>query len=96
MACLRHRNGSKSLSTVILTRNQNLLEELAYTLHDIFYAFAGIGQWPSAREALSEARDLWQRLDNLPMLSEALMQLHWVHLVAGEYEQAIIHADEAP
>ncbi len=78
-----------------LARDLNLPEQLAYTLHDIFYAYAGIGQWDRARQSLSEARDLWQRLDNLPMLSEALMRLHWTYLVTGEYEQAIVHAQEA-
>ncbi len=78
-----------------LARDLNLPEQLAYTLHDIFYAYAGVGQWDRAREALSEARDLWQQLDNLPMLSEALMRLHWTYLVTGEYEQAIVHAEEA-
>ena len=78
-----------------LARDLNLPEQLAYTLHDIFYAYAGVGQWDRAREALSEARDLWQQLDNLPMLSEALMRLHWTYLVTGEYEQAMAHAEEA-
>jgi tetratricopeptide (TPR) repeat protein len=48
-----------------------------------------------ARAAVCEARDLWQSLDNLPMLSEALMRLHWTHLVTGEYDQAITYAEEA-
>ncbi len=78
-----------------LARELELPEQLAYTLHDIFYAYAGIGQWQNACQALSEARDLWRQLDNLPMLSEALMRLHWTYLVAGEYEQAMVHAEEA-
>ena len=78
-----------------LARALNLPEQLAYTVHDIFYAYAGTTQWHCAREAMSEARDLWWRLDNLPMLSESLMRLHWTYLVDGEYEQATVHAEKA-
>jgi hypothetical protein len=67
-----------------LARKLELPEQLAFTLHDIFYAYAGTGQWVRARAMLYEARDLWQRLGNLPMLSEAYTRLHWTYLVTGE------------
>lgn len=76
-------------------RQLKLPEQLAYTLHDIFYAYAGAGQWERARATLYEACDLWRDLGNLPMLSEALMRLHWTCLVTGDYTQAAAHAEEA-
>lgn len=78
-----------------LARALDLPEQLAFTLHDLFYAYAGAGQWEKARLSLTEARDRWQRLRNLPMLSETLMRLHWCYLVTGDYAQAIAHAEEA-
>lgn len=78
-----------------LARKLDLREQLAFTLHDIFYAYAGLGQWAQARTALAEARDRWQRLGNLPMLAEAHMRLHWTYLVTGDYEEALTHAAEA-
>ena len=91
----RHERLTYGEHALELARDLDLLEQLAYTLHDIFYAYAGVDQWNRAREALTEARDLWQQLDNLPMLAEALMRLHWTYLVTGEYEQAMVHAEEA-
>ncbi|HRV96313.1 MAG TPA: tetratricopeptide repeat protein, partial [Anaerolineae bacterium] len=78
-----------------LARELNLRELMAFTLHDIFYAYAGAGQWLRAREALYEARDLWRELGNLPMLAETLMRIQWTYLVTGDYEQALAYSDEA-
>ncbi|MCB9157638.1 MAG: AAA family ATPase [Caldilineaceae bacterium] len=78
-----------------LARKLELSEQLAFILHDIFYAYAGLGQWQRARSALFEARELWQKLGNLPMMAEACMRLHWTYLVTGAYEQAVTHAEDA-
>ncbi len=78
-----------------LVRRLDLPEQLAFTLHDIFYAYAGSGQWRRAEASLTEARRLWQALGNLPMLSETLMRLHWIYLVTGRYERAALYAEEA-
>lgn len=76
-----------------LVRELDQPEQLAFTLNDIFYAYAGAGQWTRAREALYEARELWREVDNLPMLSETLMRIHWTYLVTGDYDQAIAYSD---
>lgn len=78
-----------------LARQLDQPEQLAFTLHDLFYAYAGLDRWEEARSCLHEARDLWEALGNLPMLSEAHMRLHWTYIVTGDYEQAITHAEEA-
>ncbi|MCB0167200.1 MAG: AAA family ATPase [Anaerolineae bacterium] len=78
-----------------LARELNLRELMAFTLHDIFYAYAGAGQWLRARQALYEARDLWHELGNLPMLAETLMRIQWTYLVTGDYDQALTNSDEA-
>ena len=80
---------------VALARRLGLQEQLAFALHDAFYAYAGIGQWERARAAVHEACDLWQSLNNLPMLSEAHTRLHWAYLVTGDYNRASVHAQEA-
>lgn len=78
-----------------LVRQLDQPEQLAFTLHDLFYAYAGLDQWERARSCLHEAYALWQQLGNLPMLSEAHMRLHWTYLVTGDYDQALAHAEEA-
>ncbi len=78
-----------------LVRQLNQPEQLAFTLHDLFYAYAGLDQWQQAQECLHEARALWEKLGNLPMLSEAHMRLHWTYIVTGDYDQAVVHAEEA-
>lgn len=78
-----------------LARELDLPEQLAFTLHDSFYAYAGTGQWEKARAAVCEARALWKKLDNLPMFSASLMRLHWATLVTGDYEDATAFAEEA-
>ncbi|NJN83239.1 MAG: tetratricopeptide repeat protein, partial [Caldilineaceae bacterium] len=80
---------------VALARQVDGPEQLAFALHDSFYAYAGAGQWARARAALDEACDLWRRLDNLPMLSESLMRQHWISLATGEYDHALAYAEEA-
>ena len=80
---------------VALARQLGLQEQLAFALHDVFYAYAGTGQWERARSAVQEACEQWQRLGNLPMLSEAHTRLHWAYLVTGDYDRAIVHAEEA-
>lgn len=90
-----HKRLTHGQEALTLARKLELPEQLAFTLHDIFYAYAGAGQWDRARAALYEAHDLWQRLGNLPMLAEAHMRLHWIYLVTGDYDQALTHADEA-
>ena len=90
-----HERLEQGEQALALARGLNLPEQLAFTLHDIFYAYAGAGQWERAQAVLYEAGDLWRRLKNLPMLSEAYMRLHWTYLVTGDYAQATAQAEEA-
>lgn len=78
-----------------LVRELDLPEQMALTLHDLYYAYAGADQWGLARNALKEANELWRELGNLPMLSETLMRIHATYLATGDYEQAIAYSDEA-
>jgi predicted ATPase/DNA-binding XRE family transcriptional regulator len=78
-----------------LVRELDLKEQMALTLHDLYYAYAGADQWRLARNALKEASELWRELGNLPMLSETLMRIHGTYLATGDYEQAIAFSDEA-
>lgn len=78
-----------------LARSLDLPKQLAYILNDIFYAYAGSGQWLRARELLAEASPIWQELGNLPMLAETLMRTHWAWLVEGDYQKAVAFSKRA-
>lgn len=88
----RLRYGEQALA---LARELDLREQTAFILNDIFYAYAGAGQWARARAALAEASEIWRELGNLPMLSETLMRLHWAYLATGDYEQAVAYSVDA-
>lgn len=88
----RIRHGERSLA---LARKHNLKEQAAFTLHDLWFGYAGVGRWEQARRALQESEQIWRELNNLPMLAENLTRTYMGQVMAGEYDQALSHADEA-
>jgi tetratricopeptide (TPR) repeat protein len=84
--------GEQSLA---IARELGLQEQLAYTLNDIFRSYVAIGQLDRARAALKEARELWQTLDNVPMLIDNRANLTILQFFVGEYDQAIAESEEA-
>jgi class 3 adenylate cyclase/tetratricopeptide (TPR) repeat protein len=88
----RIRYGERSLA---LARKHNLKEQVAFTLHDLWFGYAGVGRWEQARRALKESAEFWREVNNLPMLAENLSRTYMTQMGAGEYDQALISSDEA-
>ena len=78
-----------------LARQLNLTELLAYALNDLGMLHLTLLDFAQAKATLYEARKLWHTLDNLPMLTDSMSMACGVHVLAGEYEQAITLSDEA-
>lgn len=88
----RIRYGERSLA---LARKHNLKEQVAFTLQDLWFGYAGVGRWEQARRALQESAEIWRELNNLPMLAENLSRTYSTQMMAGEYDQALSSSDEA-
>lgn len=84
--------GEKSLA---IARELNLPEQIVLTLNDLGPAYGGIGQLVRAQKTLEEARELWRRHDNLPMLADSLRNLSTINYLCGNYQQALTEAEEA-
>ncbi len=84
--------GEESLA---IARELNLPEQIVLTLNDLGPAYGGIGQLARARKTLEEARELWHRHDNLPMLADNLRNLSTINYLCGNYQQAMAEAEEA-
>ncbi|MCI0397161.1 MAG: hypothetical protein L0332_08460 [Chloroflexi bacterium] len=78
-----------------ITRELNLRELMAFTLHDLWYAYASNNQWQTAHDILVEGRELWRELGNQPLFSENLSRTSVTYLILGEYDQAIAAAEES-
>jgi hypothetical protein len=70
--------GEKSLA---IARELNLSEQIVLTLNDLGAAYGTIGQLVRAQKTLEEARELWRKHDNLPMLTENLRNLSTVNFL---------------
>lgn len=78
--------GEQSLA---LARAFALKEQLAYTLNDLAgYCYLPGGQYEQGQAALSEARAIWQELDNQPMLADNLTTSAFNYFLIGDFAQA--------
>ncbi len=85
------RHGEESLA---IARELGLREQIAYSLHDLFVAYATSGQFDKARAARTEASAIWRELANKPMLSESLGGLSVLEMAQGNYDAAFALASE--
>lgn len=85
-------HGERSLE---LACELGLTEQMAYTFQDVHRAYLNAGKPARAQEALSEARRLWQELDNLPMLADNLNSTADLLNLLGRYSEALDFAREA-
>ena len=85
-------HGEESLA---IARQLGLREQTAYTLSDLGWAHAGVSKLEQGTSMLSEARDLWTELGNLPMLSNNLSVASWLAYMSAEYEVSISNSIEA-
>ncbi len=83
--------GERSLA---LARELHLREQMAYTLHDLFVAYAYLGDMERARAVRLESGEIWRELDNKPMLAESRSGLAVLEFLLGEFDQAIRFGQE--
>ena len=88
----RVAHGERALG---LARQHDLREQLAFTLTDIWFAYAGAGRWREARPRLEEAYALAGELNNFQLQCEAMVRLSVIHLVTGEFEASLAGIDQA-
>ena len=85
------RYGEQSLA---IARELNLREQMAYTLHDLFVAYAYLGENEKARDVRIESSNIWRELDNKPLLAESICGLALLHFMIGEIDQGLAQAQE--
>ena len=83
--------GEQSLA---IARELNLLEQMGYTLHDLFVAYTYLGEMDQARAVRVESSGIWRKLGNKPMLAESLSGLALISFLRGEFDQALSLAEE--
>jgi tetratricopeptide (TPR) repeat protein len=83
--------GERSLK---LARENDLTEQLAYTLQDIHRIYFGVGQPDTGREYLEESRELWRSLGNKAMLADNLANASGREYWVGRYDRAIEFSKE--
>ena len=78
--------------SLAIAREMNLPEQLAYTLNDLSPIYVSGGQVERGKAANQEARQMWQAMNNLPMLSDNLGYKTMTHTAAAEYQEAITNS----
>ncbi len=78
-----------------LARELGLTELLASALQDVGLAFTSTGDLEKGEAALTEARPLWESLQNLPMLAENYANSVYYRLSAGDFDEAVRLSEKA-
>jgi len=86
------RAGEKAIA---LARELNLEELLAYSLNDTAHAYSMNAHVKKAKEVSREAAELWEKMNNLPMLADSLGGMVLISLYAGEFDAAYAYSDRA-
>jgi len=84
--------GEKSL---VIARDLNLVEQMAYVLSDLGWAYNVAGRFEEADEKIVEGALLWKKLGNLPMLSSNLNASMFGYYWNGADEKVLRSAKEA-
>jgi predicted ATPase len=84
--------GEQSLA---IARAHHLDEQIGFTLTDLFWSYLAKESSTKAREAITQAYDIWQRLENLPMMTDCLSGRAFLHFLCSEFDQAIEVSDQA-
>ena len=70
-------------------------EQLAFTLNDVSRAHMAAGDLEIAELRLEEARNLWEGLDNRPMLAENRTIAGSIRLLSGDHAAAMAEGQRA-
>lgn len=87
------RYGEESLA---IAREYNLREDVAYTLNDLaVHGYLDSGEFGKALAASSEARQLWQEMNNLPMLADSTSSSALAQYALGNFDAVIAASNES-
>ena len=75
--------------SLIIAREQNLREQMAYSLNNLVPAYWHIGKPGLAQETGQEADSLWQELGNLPMRADVNNLMVLAYGLTGDYDAAL-------
>lgn len=82
-------------ASLAIARRLNLREQIAFTLNDLARAYFGVGRTDEGKAVITEARELWRAMDNLPMLADNLATTAEGLFFLGDTNGAMHYAREA-
>ena len=82
-------------ASIAIARELGEREQVAFTLNDLCRAYMANGDFETAARRLAEARQLWEELDNRPMLGENLTVGSSMHVFRGDFAAALADARRA-
>jgi class 3 adenylate cyclase/tetratricopeptide (TPR) repeat protein len=82
-------------ASLAIARELGDREQLAFTLNDVCRAYMAVGDFATAADRLREARELWEQLENRPMLGDNLATGSSMLAMNGEYGAALDEARRA-
>ena len=82
-------------ASIAIARELGEREQVAFTLNDLCRAYMANGDFETAAQRLAEARQLWEELDNRPMLGENLTVGSSMHVFRGDFAAALADARRA-
>jgi tetratricopeptide (TPR) repeat protein len=82
-------------ASLAIARELGEREQVAFTLNDVSRAHMAVGDFGTAAERLAESRQLWEALDNRPMLADNLTLLSLLRLFAGDHDGAMAESELA-
>jgi tetratricopeptide (TPR) repeat protein len=85
-------HGEQSLA---IARRLDMVEQIGFTLTDLYWCYLAVGDLQQAGEALSEAQEKWDATNNLPMTVDNLSSSVFLYYLRGEYKQGILASEQA-
>jgi class 3 adenylate cyclase/tetratricopeptide (TPR) repeat protein len=84
--------GEESLA---IAEAHQLEEQTAFTLTDLFWSYLAKDSTDKAGDAIRKAYEIWERLENLPMMTDCLSGQAFLHFLRGEFDHSIEASEEA-
>ncbi len=81
--------------SVELAQHLRMDEQLAHSLQDLALVYMSSGYLNQADAALGKARQLWESLQNLPMLAENLANTSHIRVMTAQFNEAIAISEES-
>lgn len=81
--------------SLAIARRLEMVEQIGFTLTDLYWCYLAVGDLAQAGAALAEARKIWDESGNLPMTVDNLSSSVFLHYLRGEYRQGIQASEQA-